>query len=114
MIKHRVQPTGGVMTTVALGAGQDVIGIFARGDRAVMAAVTQCRRLAMVYGQSKGAPAGAGGVATVALIGGQRMGCRLIGGVGSGMARVTTGGRLIMIKRQQGGQPSVGIMASFT
>ena len=106
MIKHRVQPTGGVMTTVALGAGQDVIGIFARGDRPIMAAVTQCRRLAMVYGQSKGAPAGAGGVATVALIGGQRMGCRLIGGVGSGMTHGTIRRGLIVRERHQQRHPA--------
>ena len=77
VIKSHAQPGIGVMASIALCSGGDVIKTFTSGHRTVMAGIARCRGLGVINGYGKGSPAGTGGMTSIAIIRGQRMGSAL-------------------------------------
>jgi len=77
-----------------------MVYIFATGNDAVMTIFTGIGGLRVINRHCKRPPTRAGGVAKFTHICCHWMGCRLIGGISSGMAIITTIRGLVMIKRQ--------------
>ena len=102
------------MATVALIGGRRVIAGFGGTDAtAHMATDTLIGGLTVIKRQGHRQPA-CGSMASIALVGCQRMGGRLIGGVGPGMTGCATVRGLGVIKRCDERQEQIRGMANVT